>query len=398
MKIFPEKTNLFIKNRIFILLAASFLLLFYSCSDNPSSIGANLLKSDNLKINELDSYKDTLAQKSWYLKRTLRLGASYTLLLGKNDNVEASTLINFLIALPDSLKNSIAADSITVTGANIKFIRDYPTKEDNSYYDFTAHKVQSGWTSNFTSDSLTMLSYDPMDISSNKTLTDSLEQFDVSNDFAFSLLKYATDSIGTNFGIYLKPTENSKKVVGYYSLYNGINIPVLTIAIEKLNLYPDTLFFYASSNVSVVTGNIPTTNLQSRIIVQGGLVINSKLWFDVSKIPFNAIINDAKVTLNMDSSESYLGDTTNSLLASFLTDSSSIVLDSTNVAAFSKVNNSMTGTITSYVQRWVNSGVNEGILLYPRNQIGSVDLFTFLGNDAVDSLKPRLHVIYTLKQ
>ena len=389
---------MFIKNRIFILIAASFLLFFYSCSDDPSSIGANLLKMDNLKINELDSYNDSLAQKSSYLQRTLKLGASFTLLVGKDENLEASTLINFLIALPDSLKNSINADSITVTGANIQLFRVYPTKENNSLYDFTVHKVESGWTSYFTADSLPMLSYDPSDLSSNKSLTDSLDQFDISNDFAFSLLKYATDSLGTDFGLYIKPTENSKKVVGYYSLYNSLNVPLLTVAIQKLGAYPDTLFFYGSSNVSVVTGNIPPSSLQSRIVVQGGLVVNSKLWFDLSEIPFNAIINNAKVTLNMDTSETYIGDTTNSILASFLTDSSSIVLDSTSVVPFSMANNSMTGTITSYVQKWVDTRINEGVLLYPRNQIGSVDLFTFYGSDAVDSLKPRLHIIYTLKK
>ena len=100
----------------------------------------------------------------------------------------------------------------------------------------------------------------------------------------------------------------------------------------------------------------------------------------------------------MDTSETYIGDTTNSILASFFTDSSSIVLDSTSVVPFSMANNSMTGTITSYVQKWVDTRINEGVLLYPRNQIGSVDLFTFYGSDAVDSLKPRLHIIYTLKK
>ena len=353
---------------------------------------------DNLKINELDSYNDSLAQKSSYLQRTLKLGASYTLLVGKDDNLEASTLLNFLISLPDSLKNSINSDSITVTGANLQIFRAYPTKENDSYYDFTVHKVESGWTSNFTADSLSMLSYDPSDISSNKSLTDSLEQFDISNDFAFSLLKYSTDSLGTDYGLYIKPTENSKKVVGYYSLYNGLNVPLLTIAIQKLGAYPDTLFFYASSNVSVVTGNIPASSLQSRIVVEGGLAVNSKLWFDISRIPYNAIVNDAKLTLKINTAETYMGDTTNSILASFLTDSSSIVLDSTTVATFSTENNSMTGTITSYVQKWVNTGTNEGVLLYPRNQIGSVDLFTFYGSGAVDSLKPRLHIIYTLKK
>lgn len=390
---------MFINNRIVILVAAAFLLLLYSCSDNPSSVGENLLKGDILKINQLDSYSDTLAQNSSYSKRSLPLGGSYTLLVGKKDNVEASILINFLISLPDSLKNSILADSITVTGANIQLIKNYPKKENNSFFDFTVHKVQSGWTAlHFTADSLSMLSYDPADISSNKASNDSLEQFDISNDFAFSMLKYAADSTGTDFGLYIKPTENSQKVVGYYSLYNGVNLPVLIIAIQKLGLYPDTLSFYASSNVSVVTGDIPSTNLQSSIIIQGGLLVNSKLWFDVSKIPFNAIINDAKVTLNMDTSETYLGDTTNSVIAAFITDSSAFVLDSAaNFVSFSRVNNSMTGTVTSYVQRWVNSRVNEGMLLFSSNQFGSIDLLTFYGSNAVDSLKPRLHIIYTLK-
>ena len=376
------------------------MLLLYSCSDNPSSIGENLLKGDNLIIKQLDSFNDTLAQESSFSQRTLSLGGSYSLLVGKKDNVEASALVNFLIPIADSVKNSILADSISVVGANIQLIVNYPTKGNNASFDLTVHKIQSGWTPlHYTADSLSMLSYDPADISSNKSLNDSVAQFDISNDFAFSMLKYAADSTGTNFGLYIKPTDNSQKVVGYYSSYNGIDIPQLTIAIQRLGASSqDTLIFYASSDVSVVTGSIPPTNLKSRIIVQGGLVVNSRLWFDVSRIPFNAIINDAEVTLNMDASETYLGDTTNSVLAAFLTDSSAFVVDSTtNIITFSRENNSMNGTITSYVQRWVNSRVNEGMLLFPRNEAGSVDLLTFIGSNAADSLKPRLHIIYTLK-
>lgn len=397
--ILPEKTNLFI-NRIFILVTALFLLLFYSCSDNPSSIGADLLKNDNLNINEIDSFKDSLAQKSSDFKRTMELGGAYTLLVGKNNNVEASTLLNFYFGIPDSLKNSIEADSIIVTGAKVSLIRDYPNKANDSFYDFTVHKVESGWTGvHFTSDSLPLLSYDPADISSNKSITDSLDEFDISNDAAYSWLKYAADSIGTSYGIYIKPTENSEKVVGYFSLYNGgTSLPSITIAIHKAGLYDDTLTFYASSNISAVTGNIHPGNVQSSIIVQGGLTINAKLWFDVSQVPFNAVINDAKLTLNLDNEATYIGDTTNTIFAGFLTDSSSNVLDSTVFKAFSRGSNSVTGTITSYVQRWVNSKVNEGMLLFPSNLSGSVDLFSFLGSNAADLLKPRLHIIYTVKK
>ena len=399
IKIFSERINLFLK-RISIFVLFSFSFYFYACSDNPSSIGADLLKNDYLNINELDSYKDTLAQTSSYLKRSIKLGSGYRLFVGKTENVEASSLINFNIPLSDSIKSGIKADSIIIIGAKIRFTRDYTFGDNNSSYDFTVHKIQSGWTSaGFTSDSLSMLSYDPADISFNKKLTDSTDEFEIDKDLAFSWLKYSTDSLGNNYGIYIKPTESSQKIVGYNALYStgDSTEPVLSIVLERPGRYVDSLIFSGYSDVSAVSGNIPAVT-QSNIIVQGGLVVNAKLWFDVSKVPFNAVINTAEVTLNLDSSKTFIGDTTSTILAAFLTDSSSIVLDSSVVVTFSRTHNYMTGTITSFVKKWVDSKINQGILLFPRSEISNLDLFTIRGSNAADSLKPRLHIIYTTKK
>lgn len=381
-------------------MVISFSLFFYSCSDNPSQIGAGLLNGDRLNVSEVDSYKDTLSQTSSYFKRTYPLGGAIRLLVGKAENIESSTLMNFYIPLSDSIKNSVLADSVVIIGARIYLWHVYNFGDKNGAYDFTVHQIESGWTSRqFTADSLSMLSYDPSDISSNKTLSDTLDEFDISNDLALSWLKYAADSIGNNFGIYIKPSLGSQKVVGYQALYSGVtNVPSITIAFKKLGLtYTDTLTFIANSDVSAVTGNIPSVT-QSSIIVQGGLAINAKLWFDVSRIPFNAVINNATLTLNLDTVKTIIGDTTNTILAAFLQDSSSIVVDSTVVVNFDTAGNSLKGIITSYVQKWVNTRTNEGILLFTRNETSNVDLFTFKGSNVVDSLGPRLHIIYTTKK
>ena len=396
IKIFSEINNLFIK-QILLFVLIFFTVFFYSCSDNPSSIGAALLSGDQLKVNELDSYKDTLSQKSSYLKRAIKLGSAYRLFVGKAENIEASSLMNFYMPLEDSVKNIINADSITIVSARVYLWHVYNFGDSTGNYDFTVHQILSGWTSvNFNSDSLSVLSYDAADISSEKILSDTLDEFSVSPSLALSWLKYSSDSVGNNYGIYIQPSQSSQKVVGYQALYSTTHDPYISIVYQRLGYSNnDTLTFLANADVSAVTGDIPTVT-QSSIIVQGGLAINAKLWFDVSKIPFNANINNAKVTLNLNSAKSIIGDTTNTILGFFVQDSSSIVLDSTLSPIIFDA--SYTGDITSYVQKWVSSRTNEGILLTTSGDANNVDLFTFTGSNAADSSKPRLHIIYTTKK
>ena len=392
---------MFIK-KLLILVAIGTSIFFYSCSDDPSSIGADLLKSDYVNISSLDSYQDTLSQSSYSLKRTFELGSSDVLLVGKAENVEASTLMRFFVILPDSMKQSLQNDSLNILEANITITKKYTFGDKSAPFDFTVHKILSGWTSeHFTSDSLPILSYDAGDISSNKSFSDSLNSFDISNDVVLSWLKYSIDSTGDGGnGIYIEPTSGSNKVNGYQALYVGSSEePTLTVAVEKPGVYIDTLTYVLASDVSAVTGTMPSVN-QSDLVLQSGLNINAKLWFDISKIPADAIINNAQVTLNLDTTNTIIGDgSSNTILAGFMEDSSSIVLDSTVVATFSRTDNYFTGTITSYVQRWLTTKINEGLLLYTRDEIRSVDLFSLIGSNAADpSLRPRLHIVYTTKK
>jgi hypothetical protein len=402
IKILLEIFNLFIKKLLFLAVIGS-SIFFYSCSDDPSSIGADLLKNDYVNINSLDSFKDTLSQSSYSLKRTFELGASDILLVGKSENVEASTLMRFFISLSDSMKQTLQNDSLNILGAKITIIRSYRFGDENAPFDFTVHKILSGWTSqHFTADSLPMLSYEQEDLSSNKSFSDSVNTFDISNDIVLSWLKYSIDSTGNaSNGIYIQPTSGSNKVNGYNALYLGSTVePTLTVAVEKPGVYIDTLTYILDSDVSVVTGNMPSVN-QLDLVLQSGLAVNTKLWFDISKIPADAIINNAEVTLNLDTTKTIIGDgSTNTILGAFVEDSSAIVLDSSaSIVTFSRTDNYYTGTITSYVQRWLNTKINEGLLLFTRDQIRSVDIFALLGSEAADlSLRPKLHIVYSTKK
>jgi hypothetical protein len=358
------------------------------------------LKNDYVKINEIDSNNDTLLQSSSYSQRTLSLGLPTSLLIGKAENVEASTLIKFSIIIQDSIRTQLLSNSLNVVSAKISLEQSYQFGDTNSSLDFTVHKVLSKWAQHFSADSLASFSFEPGDISSNKTFSDTLNEFNISNDVVLSWLNLAADS-AANDGIYIQPAQGANKVVGFESLYYGsVTPPTLTIVLEKPGVYIDTLSFLPALNINTVTGNVPALT-GSKIIVQSGLVIHGRLSFDISKIPPHSVINDAEVTLTLDPASSSFGtDSANTILAAYLTDSTRFVVDSTySIANFAKTNNAYKGIITSFVQRWLNTKNNQGILLFTSNQANSVDRFTFYGSGVADTtLKPRLNVIYTVRK
>ena len=94
-------------------------LLHLSCSDSPSSLGADLLSQDLINILELDSAKDSLFQSSSTYKKVIALSNADRLLLGKKDNVEAGILLKFLIFFADSIKQQIINNELTVLSAKV---------------------------------------------------------------------------------------------------------------------------------------------------------------------------------------------------------------------------------------------------------------------------------------
>jgi len=298
-----------------------FSLNFYSCSDEPSSVGLDQIKDlDFLKIDTLrSSDPGSLEQTSSYFKRVISLGNSTRLLIGKKDDLAAHTLMNFIFLIPDSIKSDFTNNNITIDKAIIEFFPQYFYTDSTAAFDFSAHRINSAWTSSgFSADSFSNLQYGADDIILSKNFEDSVYKFEISNQVAREWIDYsiAPDSL-KNYGMLISPTLGTEKVMGFagFDPFSEIESRIKVI-ITKTGAYTDTLSGFVSSDVSVVLGNLPDET--EYIIVQSSLTINSKLFFDLTQIPDHAVINDARLTLYTDSTKNVFGSTYNNTISAFV--------------------------------------------------------------------------------
>ncbi len=379
------------------------VLVLYSCNDNPASVGSSLLKNDYLAVQQTDSFKDSLKQSSSYYKRIIPLGASSTLLLGKHNNVQANMLMKFAIGFNDSILTDYSNNKVSITSATVQLITNYFYGDSTAQFGFSVHKVNSVWTSlGFDADSLSSLSYNSSNVESNINYSDSAASFNLDLSLADTWMKELVDSTYTNdYGIYFIPSSGTNKVVGF-SVYTAslTSASSLTLVLNKPGVYTDTLVFYPADQTSVVTST-PPTGISDDIFVQSSVVYNAKLWFDLSSIPKTARINRAELILTNDSTATIKGNSyVNSLTVFYSKDSTNNLIDTTKGSfSLDSVNNTFDGNITSFVQNWVNSGINEGVIIQAGGLTGGTELFAIKGSGTPDlALRPRLIVTYTNKK
>jgi hypothetical protein len=388
-----------IYKKLSLLLIGIISIVLYSCSENPISVGLGLLKNDYLNVKEIDSYGDSLKQSSTYAKYTIPLTSSLSsLLIGKAHNVTASSLIQFYIYLADTIKTDLLDGAATVTYADVTMYPNYVFSDSNLTMDFSVNRVSNNWTvAGVDADSINALGLDQTDLSSNRVFTDTVASFNLNKSYVLNLLKYAADStLGHDHGIYFKPRSSSQKVVGFTTTNSSSYYPTLRVVLYKADDYSDTLTFSPAQEASIVTGTVPVVSSQD-MLVQSGLVINSRLLFDVSALPKNTLINYAKFTLTLDTTATIVGSSyVNELTVLLLTDSTARAYDSTQSIILTRSGNTFTGNIAAYVQSWIDKGINEGLLIQVAYQYDGLELFAIKGSNAADrSLRPRLQITYT---
>jgi hypothetical protein len=400
LKIFPEIVDLSIRP-IFLVLALLISLLNLSCSDTPSSIGADLLPRDLVNISELDSSVDSLYQSANIYKRVIALSGADRLLLGKKDNVEAGILIKFLIYIADSIDEQLDNNELTVQSSFIKFTKNYVFGDSLAQLDYTVHKINSDWSTGFTSDSLSLLMYDASDVSFNKSFSDSVNSFYINNDLALSWLKAIADSNTSDYkGLYIKPTNNSAQIIGFQALSTyEVPIPYLYVVIEKPGVYVDTLSYFPSLDLSVVSGSLPDLGAED-IGIQAGLNSEARLFFDLSSLSKQIIVNYAELTLTVDTIKTVTGSNfTNSLRVNYVTDSTNNSIDSSLLVFLDRDSNHFKGDVTVYVQKALLENNNQGFILAAGDKINGVELFAIKGsNAAVFEERPRLKIKYTSRK
>jgi hypothetical protein len=384
-----------------ILLAV--INLFNACNDSPTDIGSELLSQDEIEVLKLDSVTDSLYQESKTFKKVYSLSTASEIYLGKAENLTSHLLLKFVFALPDSIKEDIKNNRLSVLSSWVELVKVYSFGDSSAAFEYDAFKINEFWSStSFTSDSLQFLDVDNIDLSSNPQVkNDSLYSFNLDNTLVSSwLLNNADSSRATNYGILVSPTLNTNKILGF-TAYNitATNDPRLKVVINKPGVFTDTITGFISSDLSAIVGDLASVGSEN-ISVQSGLSAHSKLFFDLSNISTNTVINSAKLTLYSDTVLTKMGKPyTNVLRVYLFSDSTANEVNINYASSLSKIGNTYSGDVTSIIRAIINGIDNQGLLIKSLNDLSGVDLYVFKGSNATDYTKrPKLEILYSRKK
>ncbi len=390
-----------VKNISLVFLFAISIFFIVSCNDSPTDLGTKFLSQDGVEVLKLDSSIDTINQSSYSFKNVFPLGASSQLLLGKAENITSNVLLKFVFAIPDSIREELAARNLTVIDSYVEMFRNYSFGDSNATFDYAAYKVNEQWSSSlFTADSFAFLDYDnSMDLSFNRmTANDTVYSFHLDTTLTSSWLQnYIDTSVASNYGILLAPSDNTQKVLGFTAFNTTAeNDPRLRIVVQKPGAYIDTLIGFVSSDISVVLGDIPNVGTEN-IVVQSSLTAEAKLIFDFSVVPEDVVINLATLTLTVDTLATKTGSSfSNRLSVYLLDDSASNKLNTDFVYTLDRSGATFTGDITNILRAWNNRVDNQGLLIKSTLEFWGLETFVLKGSNApIVEQRPRLEIVYS---
>lgn len=391
-------------NKIFgSLLVLIITITLVSCNDAPTDLGSDLLTQDDLVVLKLDSVSDSLYQQSNTFKKVYSLSTAARIYLGKAENITSHLLLKFVFALPDSIKEDIKNGKINVIQSWVELVKEYSFGDSLANFDYEAFSIEENWSSTtFTSDSLPSLSIGNVNLSSNPSIKDdSLYSFNLDNSLVSNwLLSNADTGRANNYGIIVSPKPTSNRIVGF-TAYNltATNDPRLKIIIDKPGVFRDTVTGFISADLSVIRGDLPSVGSEN-VAVQPGLSAHTKLFFNLSGIPQNIVINSAKLTLTVDTVLTKTGKPFANLLRVYLlSDSTTKEINTNYIYGLSRSGNTFTGDITNIIRAITNGVDNQGFLIKALDDLSGVELFVLKGSNASDvSQRPRLEILYSKKK
>jgi len=378
------------------------IFLLTSCNDSPTDLGKEYVDPlDGVGIAIFDSSIDSMNQTSRPIKNVFSLGASARLLLGKAENVEAFTLLQFSFSLPDTVKTQIKNGELVVLDSWIDLIKEYRFGDSTAFFDYTVHKITSEWSSStFTADSLELLQYDNSDASSQHSDNDTTYSFHLSNSVTTLWLQdYADTGAITNYGILLDPINTSQKILGFTAYSSGgVDQALYTIVISKPGSYVDTVYGTLMSDISAVKGDFANVGPEN-IPIQASLTSEAHITFDLNVLPADITINSASLTLTVDTLLTKVGNPyTNKLLVYLVADSTKDSVNSNYYAELTRNANTFTGDIKNIVRAWNNNISNQGIIVKAYSEYFGVETFVIRNSNApVISERPKLKLVYSRK-
>jgi len=394
----------FIKISLFLIVA----LLFSSCSENPSITGYNLLNPlDSLVVKRFDSTNDSAFTYHKELIQKDVLGGTRRILVGKYGDLTASSLIRFIIGLSSEMKDAVKNSNLIVNSARIKLNPVYKfgdttsnnfnlqVKEIYTYFDeykFTIDSLKSG-RYEIINENIVVRNIDD----------DTLYYSELKPEKVLNWFKLiAADSSKKLQGVLLEPDDFTNYIRGFASsnaYYVGD--PIVLEVVVTYNNKTDSLKYFVDADLHVIEKTSEINFDQTKLVLQSGVKQKAFVFFDISSVPKNAIVNSAYLRLYPDTLESKYGTSyQDSLFVQYITDSTNISIDSAVTFVLTKTSSGYyEGQLNYFVQKWIDNNSNKGLLISIKDPDGGVEKFVFYGpQSAIYSKRPQLIINYTYRK
>lgn len=380
--------------------------LLSTCADDPNSVGNALIpEKDKLSTVLIDSYNGSFEQSfESFQKDSLYFGSSPIFLLGNFENISSEALLEFLILIPDSIKEGLENNTVNYKSSWMEL---YPAYwfGDNSNFKFSVHEINRSWNSlGLNEDSVNAIRSDlGTDILEEYTYEtgDSVIKFSIDDNLVVDwITKSIDDTYIDSYGILLDPM-NSNGMAGFQGISNfpKYNYPALFMIFEKEGEFIDTVISFPKIDIHLPEGERLDDPLNG-VLLQSGINVRGKLKFNFDTVPRNIIVNKAILDLFIDDANSFGGTVeTDTVAISYFSDyEKSTIIPANGKYPILKNNGKYTGDIRQFVQRWLNDEVNEGIEIKLSDENRSAAAVSFYGSDHPnESLRPRLTIYYTKK-
>lgn len=376
--------------------ALAFILLSigsFACMDEPSPVGsrllpdADLLKLDTTTVGAITTTSERTIPTKLFPSR---------LLVGKTSDRESWAAIRFN-AIPDSLV------LVNVHSAELQLRVNYHFGDSLAPFSFNVHTILKNWGSDsLTIDSLRasgFFSATPMSTLNTGPVGDTAT-VTVVLDTAIvrSWLNAPLDTLNTNFGVLLKPT-NFGVIKGFATSIASIveYRPRLIVRYSRQGTTRiDTVRISGSVEMFAAFTENPSELVDSaRVYIHNGLSSRGVIEFDISSFTKSTTIHRAVLEVTLDPTASRFNSySSDSLYAFFVTENgvspNLFSLSEPKVVHGRKVYHF---PISTFVQIWARSNSPRKIVLAGYTEHYSLDSFVLFG--ASSPFKPRLIITHS---
>lgn len=398
--------------KYFLALSLSLIcfIALQSCNEDPTNLGFELL-FDTVSVKTIESADYPLISQTQNIRTPKVIFNSSCIYIGQTNEMTAVSLLRFQY-IPDSLAD-LSIDKISDCYLEL-YPNNYAFGDLNAnFLSFDIKKVTKYWTANSTCDTL-------FDAGGNSDYFDNMIQGTYSGviplgdtitsikiplrkELLLEWFAMARDSI-INWGIAFIPNQNSNIIRQFSAQVIGDSLKRAEITMKYTDNKDSarTLKLKTAIDASVVC----SSEIESDdIVIRGGTIDKSALFFDLTHIPAESGILHAELELTMDKNKLKLGNMpVDSVIAGGFYFGN--VLDtnpSQIVYGFRKpgTDKYLFPNMVPLIERFIRTGGSGRLVLYTEgwSLIRRLDYLPFYGNKESNiEFRPQLRIVYSARK